>query len=230
LDGTYRYSILATNAIGGSTEVVSNDVTPVALPTFQDGLNRAVAASSSSQGWPAFQFIRKTNMNSELDQFALEPGPCLFLCWPFTGIATRAGSGSSTDPCAKGAGWIPPGTYGVREHTIHKDDTIAGRTWWLTDAQCSSTNATVRDELFIHSEETSAQGQTCTSASDDPYCWEGEFDYKSNGCIKLSHGTAAFSDDIGRHNQLWFNNLAVDHRTATAFSQPYATLLVAGGG
>jgi hypothetical protein len=53
--------------------------------------------------------------------------------------------------------------------------------------------------LFIHSEETAANGQRCTSSYDDPFCWERAADYYSLGCIKLARPSpvASFPNDLG---------------------------------
>ena len=56
--------------------------------------------------------------------------------------------------------------------------TIKGRVFYLSNKPCW--NGTWRSELFIHSEETAAQGQYCPTAYDDPFCWEGDYDYHSS--------------------------------------------------
>jgi hypothetical protein len=96
----------------------------------------------------------------------------------------RAGSGSGTDACQH-YNWIPRGNYDVLWHDDYFDGTkIQGRVWRLSDYQCS--NGVRRTELFIHSEENSQQGQTCWSSGDAPFCWDGDGDYYSYGCIKLA--------------------------------------------
>ena len=96
----------------------------------------------------------------------------------------RAGSGNSgTNGCLK-YNWLPNGYYTVRAHYDHYDFTIKGRAWWLSDYYCSSTGVT-RDELFVHTEETADQGQACGSPYIEAYCWDGEGDYYSVGCIKV---------------------------------------------
>jgi hypothetical protein len=114
----------------------------------------------------------------------------------------RAGSGAgSTDECASGVGWLPAGYYNLVAHYDHYDGTkIKGRVWHLNDKPCW--NGTLRGELFIHSEETADNGQYCPTIYDDPFCWEGDFDYKSAGCIKLSRA-APYPSDLGQAHSDW---------------------------
>lgn len=97
----------------------------------------------------------------------------------------RAGSGIGTDACQH-YDWIPRGYYSVYWHDDYFDGTkIKGRAWRLSDYQCS--NGVRRTELFVHSEETAQQGRACyADGSDSPFCWEGDGDYYSYGCIKLA--------------------------------------------
>ena len=96
----------------------------------------------------------------------------------------RAGSGIGTDACQY-YNWLPLGYYSVYWHDDHFDGTkIKGRVWRLSDYQCS--NGVRRTELFVHSEENAQQGQSCYGdGSDSPFCWEGNNDFYSYGCIKL---------------------------------------------
>ena len=72
---------------------------------------------------------------------------------------------------------------------------IQGRVWRLSDYQCS--NGVRRTELFVHSEETSGQGQSCgPSGTDYPFCWESDHDYYSLGCVKLARRPTP--SDLGR--------------------------------
>jgi hypothetical protein len=97
----------------------------------------------------------------------------------------RAGSGIGTDACQHN-NWIPRGDYDVLWHDdYYGGSAIQGRVWRLSDYQCS--NGVRRTELFVHSEETSSQGQSCGSPYDDyPFCWEDSSDYYSYGCVKLA--------------------------------------------
>jgi hypothetical protein len=103
------------------------------------------------------------------------------------------------DECEIGRGWLPSGWYAQKGHWDHYDGSkVRGRVWWIQDKTCRD-GSTRRTELFIHSEETSANGQSCSSAYDDPFCWERESDYYSNGCIKLARPSpvASFPNDLG---------------------------------
>jgi len=113
---------------------------------------------------------------------------------------TRAGAGygNSTNRCASSQGPLPSGVYGVVEHTDNRSaGSINGRTWYLTDKRCNASNpsSTLRTELFIHTEETSSQGQYCPTSGDDQFCWEDDNDYLSNGCIKVSYKDVQFVDN-----------------------------------
>src|SRR6266511_2619991 len=101
----------------------------------------------------------------------------------WTGV--RGGSGIGTDACQH-YNWIPRGYYSVYWHDDwYAGTVIQGRVWRLSDYQCS--NGVRRTELFVHSEENSQQGQSCyADGSDSPFCWEGDHDYYSYGCIKVA--------------------------------------------
>jgi hypothetical protein len=94
----------------------------------------------------------------------------------------RAGSGdgASRDECATGHGWLPNGWYTV---TLipDKDDKIKGIAFQLDHKACAGGRVT-RTELFIHSEMKANGDQGCP---DEPRCWDGDRDYRSEGCIKL---------------------------------------------
>lgn len=128
----------------------------------------------------------------------------------------RAGSGSTTDACQKNYGWIPDGWYNLKSpgHIHHfAGSAIQGRIWRLSDKACHT--GVLRTELFIHTEETSSNGQSCPTGGDDPFCWEGENDYYSNGCIKLSHGggmpymNSLWDSWDGRHDFYAYDKLYV---------------------
>ncbi|MEU3512750.1 L,D-transpeptidase family protein [Streptomyces longwoodensis] len=100
----------------------------------------------------------------------------------------RAGSGSgSTDSCRRNAGWLPDGTYTIQTFDPHHNGGahgVNGLSWLLSDHKCHNGNK--RTELFIHSEmlPSGKQGRS------EPYRWDGNSDYKSNGCIKLKPSDA----------------------------------------
>jgi hypothetical protein len=108
----------------------------------------------------------------------------------------RAGSGSGLNACQIN-NWIPLGRYTVRFHDDHYPGSlIQGRVWRLSDYQCA--NGVRRTELFVHSEETSSNGQSgCGPPGDGPFCWESTSDYYSYGCIKIARQPV-----IGGHSDL----------------------------
>ena len=115
----------------------------------------------------------------------------------------RAGSGTSTDECALRQGWLPAGWYDLRGHfDYYNGSLIKGRVWQLSDKRCYGGTGNLRTELFIHSEETSDNGQYCPTPYDDHFCWEGDFDYYSNGCIKLAHAQP-YPSDIAKADNDW---------------------------
>lgn len=118
-----------------------------------------------------------------------------------TDVWWRAGSGTgSQDGCELNHGWIPQGLGDLWGHYDHYEGSaIKGRVWYIADRACIY--GTLRTELFIHSEETSNWGQSCTGG-DAPFCWENWTDYYSNGCIKLSHGSTA-PTDVADLNTRW---------------------------
>ncbi|MFJ5233153.1 peptidoglycan-binding protein [Kitasatospora sp. NPDC088391] len=104
----------------------------------------------------------------------------------------RAGSGVGvTDECASNRGWLPDGTYRVEGHETHHDSSkIKGHAIRLQDKTCrpkAGHQAVTRGALYIHSEMRSDGTQAPdTPHHDDPWRWDGDTDYKSAGCIKLS--------------------------------------------
>lgn len=95
----------------------------------------------------------------------------------------RAGSGNgSKDSCAPFAGWLPDGTYPVKAFYEHHDGGphgVNGIAWYIGDHRCPS--GRMRTDLFIHSEMLPSGA----AGSSEPYRWDGDSDYRSNGCIKL---------------------------------------------
>jgi hypothetical protein len=146
----------------------------------------------AANGW--WTFDRDTNADSTLSwKWTYPPSPTQYThSW-------RAGSGTSQDECVRGQGWLPAGWYSQWGHWNHYEGSaVRGRVWWLQDKYCYD-GLTKRTELFIHSEETASNGQSCTSAYDDPFCWERAADYYSSGCIKLARPSpvAGFPNDLG---------------------------------
>ncbi len=119
----------------------------------------------------------------------------------YSSVTAGSGNGPNwNNPCISNVGRLPNGWYSTHndKHVNNKNDTIKGRVWGISDKNCG--NGTIRSELFIHTEETSTNGQTCTAAPDDPYCWEGTFDYESQGCVKVSHPSGISTVHSWWHN------------------------------
>lgn len=138
-----------------------------------------------------FEFDKGTNINSTLYwRWMDDLGRCIY------SHSWRAGSGDTQDACQVNHGWLPNGWYDLKS-TGHRDDydgrLIKGRVWSLQDKACR--DGIVRTALFIHTEETRAQGQECRPDDpDDQWCWDstaapggsvGSNDYFSQGCIKV---------------------------------------------
>jgi hypothetical protein len=167
----------------------------------------SVGPASAVNGW--WTFDRGTNTSSKLTwKWTYPSNPAQYVhSW-------RAGSGISTDECRRAEGWLPAGWYALWGHWNHYGGSaIRGRVWWLQDKYCYD-GVTKRVELFIHSEETADNGQACSSAYDDPFCWERAGDYYSLGCIKLARPSpvANFPNDLGSaHNYYHSYGGSPDH-------------------
>lgn len=107
------------------------------------------------------------------------------------------------NPCITNEGRLPDGWYNSANghHINNKNNLIKGRVWGLANKACS--NGTVRTELFVHTEETACNGQSCPTPGDDPYCWEGSSDYTFNGCVEVSHPSGVLT----LHN--WWHHSSV---------------------
>lgn len=107
----------------------------------------------------------------------------------------RAGSGlpqpGGQDECHRNVGWLPDGGYRFRQYDHYRGSVIHGRVFRLSDKACG--NGTVRQALFIHSEQTVGNRQCRGGAGDSPCRWDYPRinDYRSNGCIKMSPGDLA---------------------------------------
>lgn len=107
----------------------------------------------------------------------------------------RSGAGTGTNPCVKNVGWLPNGFYTSWGHYQNYNGTsVRGRVWRISDKACP--DGTLRTELFIHSEQTSDNRQVCQPGVDVTTCWEGDGDYRSNGCIKLHPTSIAQAHDV----------------------------------
>jgi hypothetical protein len=102
----------------------------------------------------------------------------------------RSGSGmlgrSGRNSCTKNKGWLPNGTYAMRQYNNYPGNKIKGRAFRIDDKSCP--NGTRRVDLFIHTEQGPGNTQ-CRDRRGDQLCrWEAPRinDYKSAGCIKLA--------------------------------------------
>lgn len=107
----------------------------------------------------------------------------------------RAGSGlpgpQGRNPCARSRGWLPNGTYRMRQYADYPGHYIKGRAFGLDDKACA--NGTVRHQLFVHTEQ-GAHNRQCPNRPGDQACrweWPRINDYKSLGCIKMAPGDLA---------------------------------------
>jgi hypothetical protein len=161
----------------------------------------APAGAEAANGW--WTFHRKTNLDSTLRwKWTHPPNPTEY------SASWRAGSGTSTNECRRAEGWLPAGWYSQWGHwNDYEGSAIKGRVWWVQDKYCAD-GVTKRVELFIHSEETASNGQQCTSAYDDRFCWERVADYYSLGCIKLARPSpvANFPNDLGSAHRAYHDH------------------------
>jgi hypothetical protein len=161
----------------------------------------APATAGAANGW--WTFHRQTNLDSTLKwKWTHPPNPTEFTA------SWRAGSGSTTNECRRAEGWLPAGWYSQWGHwNDYEGSAIKGRVWWVQDKYCAD-GVTKRVELFIHSEETASNGQQCTSAYDDRFCWERVADYYSLGCIKLARPSpvANFPNDLGSAHRTYHDH------------------------
>ena len=102
----------------------------------------------------------------------------------------RAGSGLpgkvGRNSCATSKGWLPNGTYRLRQTNENRGRLIKGRAFRLDDKACPS--GRVRHNLYLHTEQGAGNRQ-CPDRRGDQVCrWESPRinDYKSLGCIKMS--------------------------------------------
>ncbi|GAA0597187.1 L,D-transpeptidase family protein [Streptomyces crystallinus] len=146
------------------------------------------AAASRSYTYLSFKINRKDTSNSRLSLVYVQvvnPDKVR----TYTVKTWRAGSGTgSTNSCLKNRGVLPSGEYKIQQFEAHKDGGrggIHGLAWYIGEHRCKP-GGVKRDALFVHSEmlPNGKQGST------EPYRWDGNSDYKSNGCIKLKPSDA----------------------------------------
>ncbi|MGB4441553.1 MAG: hypothetical protein WBJ62_04940 [Coriobacteriia bacterium] len=161
----------------------------LALVLLAAASSPATASATTYYGW--FDYARNgSNTNGLLAWgYVVNDMP------PIHATYWRAGSGLRPDDGT--GGWLPAGFYSVRGHWDNYNGTrIWGRVWYLSDKR--GTSGDLRTGLFVHTEETMYNGQYNPTAGDDPKCWEGDIDYRSEGCIKL-----AYPEDIDRAHWFW---------------------------
>jgi len=156
------------------------------------GLTSSVARAATYNGYFTFTKNADDPTNSRLtwEVFRTDLAPKRLVerkSW-------RAGSGNGTkNSCTRNAGWLPDGKYGGTYYPAYDGSLIKGPVFYLSDTRCSA--GTPRTQLFIHSEMTAGGGQNCRF---ERWCWEGDKDYYSDGCIKLRpadmHAAAAAFD------------------------------------
>ena len=119
-----------------------------------------------------------------------------------------AGSGQSKDPCATNVGWLPNGTYKIKQAFPNHSGTVTGPALYLSDHACST--GKLRTALFIHSS----------------YPWYSSH-YMSNGCLKLaSTGSAATAG--GDIKSAYNNWVSVHPETTSAGHDVSGALYVSG--
>ncbi len=164
------------------------------LTVLTASLLLAAPAESASPPWRAtitFDKFWKNQFDSRLTWrlYQRQTGGT----WSLVSSKTwRAGSGLpgkiGRNSCATSRGWLPNGTYRVRQHNDYHGNVIKGRAFRLDDKACP--NGKVRHQLFLHTEQGAGSRQCANKPGDQPCRWEyPQFnDYKSFGCIKISPG------------------------------------------
>ncbi|MFF4580063.1 L,D-transpeptidase [Streptomyces sp. NPDC001389] len=137
----------------------------------------AVAGGAPQDGAVQLRFDKNRKDPSDSRLYVIKGGSTVL-------AEFRAGSGTTTDECATGRGWLPDGTYTVGQHYEKYDgDLIKGYAIRLSDKKCANGTGRVRDQLFIHSEmnRDGSQGSTEQRRWTD----SGPNDFRSKGCIKM---------------------------------------------
>lgn len=135
-------------------------------------------AEASVYGW--FDYARNgSNINGTLTwKYLYNDVP------PIYTVSWRAGSGLQLND-KKDVGWLPSGYYSILGHwDNYSGSAIWGRVWRLSDKYNSE--GVLRTALFIHTEETSSNGQ---NPSIEGQIWtdSNPCDYSSYGCVKVSY-------------------------------------------
>ena len=79
--------------------------------------------------------------------------------------------------------------------------------WRLQDKRCNGGTGTLRTDLFIHSEENLSNEQDCGYGTPyiERFCWDGDGDFYSVGCIKISRAYPPAPTDLARLHSNWDN-------------------------
>ncbi|WP_328222275.1 hypothetical protein [Streptomyces sp. NBC_00310] len=145
------------------------------------------AAAAKGSTYLSFKKNKKDPSNSRLSfYFVQQVAPDKTRTWRVA--SWRAGSGLGTadnkigrDGCKSNVGWLPSGTYNITTFSSNFSGKINGIVWQLSNKRCTGKAKTERTALFIHSEMKSNGKQGSTESTR----WDGNSDYKSNGCVKL---------------------------------------------
>ncbi|MCW2819960.1 MAG: hypothetical protein JWR42_2747 [Marmoricola sp.] len=167
-------------------------VLPLAL-----GLLVAAPAESAGQPWRAVMTFQKNQQapNRSSLTWRLSQRQASGTWKVVETLRWRSGSGiggrAGRDSCARNQGWLPNGSYRVRQYDDYPGTLIKGRAFRLDDHACP--DGTRRTALFIHTEQGAGNRQ-CPDRPGDQVCrWEVPRidDYRSLGCIKLAPGDLA---------------------------------------
>lgn len=105
-----------------------------------------------------------------------------------TGIGVLPAHAAPTP--AKAPQQQPSATYDIKTFDAHHPGGphgVNGISWYIGNKRCKPHGkGTNRTQLFIHSEMLPSG----KPGSSEPYRWDGNSDYKSNGCIKLKPADA----------------------------------------
>lgn len=117
--------------------------------------------------------------------------------WRAGGGLPRAGGKNA---CVRNTGWLPDGEYSVVLHRDYRGNFIKGRAFQLENKRCA--NGTLRQSLFLHTEQDAGSRQ-CPDRPGDQACrweWPRINDYKSYGCIKVApNHLKQLADRFERH-------------------------------
>ncbi len=173
----FRYTILATCLLMVPLTTVKPSS---AMPDTSNDGNYMYFERNWSDPTDGRLYVRQNWHNKKAESI---PWPPYTKSWNF-----RAGSGNGgTNTCQKN-NMLPGGMWyhtNYEDWEENKDNTIKGRVMGMSSYTCRS-NGVTRSALFVHSEQTKWNYQKCWSGYDERYCWDGDKDYYSLGCIKLT--------------------------------------------